>query len=97
MDEDEEEGSLDNPVKLQECLSALRCLTDRVETAERDLAMVLNYIRGCPVHGTALCPEEYMLYKDGSIRPGYAADWQESIRCGQRPARPEILISSREI
>lgn len=38
----------------------------------------------CPIHGTALCPEDYMLRRDGTVSAGYAAHWSEAIRCGKR-------------
>ena len=42
----------------------------------------------CPVHGSALCPEDYMLLRDGTPRADYAAHWHEGMRCGlRRPVR----------
>lgn len=38
----------------------------------------------CPVHGSALCPEHYMLFSDGGVAPGYRGVWSEEMRCGQR-------------
>lgn len=37
----------------------------------------------CPIHGTALCPEIYMLASEGAPWPQYAAVWKESMRCGK--------------
>jgi hypothetical protein len=60
----------------------------RVEKAEAALDAALAYIRGCPVHGNAACPEEYMLNKNGTPYWRYTSEWRESYRCGLRPARP---------
>ena len=68
----------------------IKNLTARVEKAEKALEEALAYIRGCPIHGTAACPEEYMLNVDGSSRAGYSGHWQESYRCGQRPPKPNL-------
>ena len=38
----------------------------------------------CPVHGSAFCPEQYMLANDGSVMHGYRHVWDEAIRCDQR-------------
>ena len=35
----------------------------------------------CPVHGTALCPEMYLLQRDGTPKP--TRIWNETMRCGQ--------------
>lgn len=68
----------------------IKNLTARVEKAEKALTAALAYIRGCPIHGTAACPEEYMLNVDGSSRAGYSGHWQEAYRCGQRPPKPNL-------
>ncbi len=75
-------------INLQETLTLIRELAIRAEKAEKALGEALAYIRGCPVHGNALCPEEYMLNVDGGIRAGYSVYWQEEYRCGRRPPRP---------
>ncbi len=61
----------------------------RAEKAEKALESALAYIRGCPIHGNAACPEEYMLNQDGTTRAGYSGHWNESFRCGLRPSRPD--------
>ncbi len=66
----------------------------RAEKAEAALDEALAYIRGCPVHGNAACPEEYMLNRNGTPYWTYLGRWQESFRCGLRPARP-ILITEK--
>ncbi len=65
--------------------------TNHVKKVEADLEAALAYIRGCPVHGNAACPEEYMLNRDGNPYWSYQGSWHESFRCGLRPPRP-ILI-----
>lgn len=47
----------------------------------------------CPVHGDALCPEQYMLFADGRIAPGYSQFWSEDIRCGQRQGTYRLPLS----
>jgi len=37
-----------------------------------------------PVHGSALCPEDYMLKSDGTPWAHYADVWSEAARCGRR-------------
>jgi hypothetical protein len=43
----------------------------------------------CPVHGNALCPEDYMLMRNGVAAPGYT--WDESLRCGKRQPTYRIM------
>ncbi len=58
----------------------IRELKIHAEKLEHDLKAALDYIRGCPVHGTALCPEEYMLNQDEVPRVTYKDVWQEAFR-----------------
>ncbi len=69
---------LPEQINLQETLTLLRELDVRAGKAEKALEEALAYIRGCPIHGTAACPEEYMLNEDGSLRVGYLGQWQEA-------------------
>ena len=46
----------------------------------------------CPIHGDALCPEEYMLNRGGPPWPDYARHWSEELRCGQR--RPTFTVAA---
>ncbi len=68
---------------------------DRIKKVETDLEAALAYIRGCPVHGNAACPEEYMLNTDGIPYWTYLGSWQESFRCGRRPSRPVLTEEER--
>jgi len=38
----------------------------------------------CSTHGTARCPEQYMLNAAGTPIHGYRNVWREDIRCGRR-------------
>ena len=38
-------------------------------------------VHWCPAHGSALCPEMYMIWDDGTPKPG--REWQEAWRCGR--------------
>ncbi len=69
--------------------------TNRAEKAEAALKEALAYIRGCPVHGNAACPEEYMLNLNGTPRGTYLGEWRESYRCGRRPSRPILTEEER--
>lgn len=51
----------------------------------------------CPVHGTALCPENYMLMSDGATAPGYHGVWDESLRCGRRSSTPRRSTATRRL
>ncbi len=73
----------------------IRELKIHAEKLEQDLKSAHDYIRGCPVHGTALCPEEYMLNQDGIPKLMYG-DWQESWRCERRPPRPTLTKENNE-
>jgi hypothetical protein len=68
---------------------------NRAEKAEADLEAALAYIRGCPVHGNAACPEEYMLNTDGIPHIAYSSIWKESFCCGRRPPRPILTTEER--
>lgn len=37
----------------------------------------------CPVHGSALCPELYMLDRNGQVKPMYHGIWDDDFRCRQ--------------
>jgi len=45
----------------------------------------------CPVHGSAACPEGYMLRASGVPYSAYQRAWNESVRCGQRPTTAAVL------
>lgn len=47
----------------------------------------------CLRHGSASCPEQYMLLSDGSVAPGYQSGWSESLRCGQRVPLYRVVSS----
>lgn len=77
-------------INLQETLTLIRELAIRAEKAEKALGEALAYIRGCPVHGNALCPEEHMskqvfsmptelldLVEKVSYRPGWTFELKE--------------------
>ncbi len=49
--------------------------------------MIEQIQMGCPVHGNASCPEDYMLHQDGTPRATNDYEWKESFRCGRRPPR----------
>ena len=40
----------------------------------------------CRVHGSALCPESYMLNSNGHPWAEYADSWDETMRCNRRSA-----------
>ncbi len=69
--------------------------TNHIEKAEAALKDALAYIRGCPVHGNAACPEEYILKPDGTPYWSYLGSWHESFRCGLRPPRPILTKEER--
>lgn len=74
----------------------IRELKIHAEKLEYELKVAHDYIRGCPIHGTALCPEEYMLDQDGEPRVTYEGVWQEVFRCGRRPPRPILTKENNE-
>ena len=49
----------------------------------------------CPVHGSASCPEQYMLRSDGSVQAGYRDHWSEDVRCGKRQPTYRLSASGR--
>lgn len=79
---------IDETVDLQEAI-------DRATKAKAALDDAPAYIRGCPVHGNAACPEEYMLRQNGTPWNQYETVWQESFRCGLRPPRPTSIVETQ--
>ncbi len=63
-------------------------------SAMGDPVMVPTGQRWCPIHGNALCPEEYMLRQDEQVATGYSTIWNESLRCGK--SQPVFALAAHQ-
>jgi len=64
----------------------IREQANEIERLRAELALFIptTEISVCPKHGSALCPQHYMLNARGEPWPNYVDAWNESLRCEPR-------------